>query len=159
MEQKQTLTTFTKSDSVKINFTMLVKHFLSTLFIFIMTTPLATAQRSPEHVVQKQLDTYNRGDLEGFMATMSQEVALYSFGSSTPIAEGYDAVKAIYANLFEKSPKLESTLTNRIVLGNKVLDHESITGRLGSTDVIELVVIYEVKGEKISRVTVLRKEG
>lgn len=122
-----------------------------------MSTHLA-AQQTPEQVVQKQLDTYNNGDIDGFMATMSNDVALFNFGSATPSAKGFEAVKALYTNLFEKSPKLHSTLTNRIVLGNKVLDHESITGRLGSDNVIELVVIYELKNEKIFKVTVLRKE-
>ncbi len=123
-----------------------------------MSTSFAFAQKSPEQVVQTQLDTYNQRDIDGFMATMSQDVALFSFGNNNPSASGFNAVKDLYTNLFEKSPKLHSTLTNRIVLGNKVLDHESITGRMGSAEVMELVVIYEVKNEKIFKVTVLRKE-
>ena len=63
----------------------------------------------------------------------------------------------MYANLFKESPKLHSTLTNRIVLGNQVIDHETITGRMGNPNPIELVVIYEVQAEKIFKITVLRK--
>jgi hypothetical protein len=116
-----------------------------------------STQSTPEQIVQQQLDTYNNRDIDGFMATMSHDVALYNFGESTPSATGFDAIKAIYTNLFEKSPQLHSTLINRIVMGNKVLDHESITGRMGNTEAIELVVLYEVKDQKIFKLNVIRK--
>lgn len=137
---------------------MTFKSFPFTLLFLLMTSSFAAAQATPEQVVQTQLDTYNNRDIDGFMDTMSQDVELFSFGNANPSASGFSAVKDLYTNLFEKSPALHSTLTNRIVLGNKVLDHESITGRMGSAEVIELVVIYEVKNQKIFRVTVLRKE-
>lgn len=137
---------------------MTFKYFPFTTLFLLMTSSFAAAQISPEQVVQTQLDTYNNRDIAGFMNTMSKDVSLFNFGNAKASAQGYDEVKALYTNLFEKSPALHSTLTNRIVMGNKVLDHESITGRLGSDEVIELVVIYEVKNEKIFRVTVLRKE-
>lgn len=135
-------------------------QWITTLFLLILPTMVSPDMQqtaSPEEIVQKQLDTYNARDLDGFMALFSQDVKLYSFGNPTPTADGFEAVKELYSNLFDKSPQLHSTLTNRIVLGNKVIDHESITGRLGSSEVIELVVIYEVKARKIYRVTVMRK--
>ena len=115
-------------------------------------------QTTPEEVVQKQLDTYNARDIEGFMSVMSKEVEVFNFGAEKPIASGYEEVKSLYSNLFNKSPELFSTLKNRMVMDNKVIDHESITGRMGSIRVIELVVIYEVIGQKISRITVIRPQ-
>jgi hypothetical protein len=41
-------------------------------------------------------------------------------------------------------------------MGNKVIDHESIVGRKGSDFPIEIVMIYEVSGDKIVRMTVIR---
>ena len=113
-------------------------------------------QSTPEQIVQKQLDTYNDRDIEGFMSIISNDVSLYNLGESDPIASGHDRVKEIYTNLFQKSPKLHSTLKNRMVMGNKVIDHESITGRLGNDEVLELIVIYEVKADKIFKITVIR---
>jgi hypothetical protein len=112
---------------------------------------------TPEQVVQKQLDAYNQRNISKFMETMSEDVALYNFKDGALLAKGFEDVKAMYTNLFEQSPKLHSDLTNRIVLGNQVIDHESITGRMGSSDMIELAVIYEVKDQKIFKITVLRK--
>jgi hypothetical protein len=137
---------------------MTFKKLLLTFFACLLTANLLSAQSTAAQVVQAQLDAYNSRDIKAFMATMSQDVALYNFGSEEPSASGFEAVKALYTNLFARSPQLHSTLANRIVLGNKVLDHESISGRMGSEEETELVVIYEVKDEKIFRVTVLRKE-
>ncbi len=110
-----------------------------------------------EQVVQKQLDAYNSRDLSRFMETMDKEVQLFNFSDGELLAEGFENVKAIYKNLFDKSPKLHSNLTNRIVLGDQVIDHETITGRMGNDSPIELVVIYEVRLEKIYKITVMRK--
>jgi hypothetical protein len=45
----------------------------------------------------------------------------------------------------------------RIVFDNKVIDHESIVGRKGAKDILEIVMIYEVKDGKIFKMTSIRK--
>lgn len=112
---------------------------------------------TPEQIVQRQLDTYNARDIEGFMSLMSDEVSLYNLGDSKAISTGHKAVEAIYQNLFDKSPKLLSVLENRIVMGNIIIDHEKITGRMGNDEALELTVIYEIDGQKIHKITVVRK--
>lgn len=129
---------------------------LFTLLLFTLQLHIMAQSNTPEQVVQKQLDTYNARDLDSFMETMGEEVALYNFANGKLLAEGFENVKEIYKSLFEKSPDLNSMLTNRIVFGNKVIDHETITGRMGSPDPIELVAIYEVEEEKIVKITGVR---
>lgn len=128
---------------------------LISLFVFLSISAFAQLS-TPVEVVQRQLKTYNNRDLEGFMYLFSEDVALYNQADSKLLAEGKDQVEALYANLFEKSPKLYSHLTNRMVLGNTVIDHENITGRMGDDNPIELIVIYELKDLKIAKVTVIR---
>lgn len=111
---------------------------------------------TPEQVVQKQLDSYNSRDIKGFMSVIADDVSLYNLGDSKAISFGHISVEVIYQNLFDKSPKLRSVLENRIVMGNVIIDHEKITGRMGSDDLLELTVIYEVKGQKIHKITVVR---
>jgi len=125
----------------------------SVSLLFIM---LSSISLTPEEIVQKQLDTYNARDINGFMSVMSSEVVLINYEDQEVLAKGWNEVRKIYTDLFKNSPKLHSDLTDRIVLGNKVIDHETITGRLGNSDPIELVVIYEVKNDKIIRITVIR---
>ena len=43
-----------------------------------------------------------------------------------------------------------------MVMGSKVVDHERITGRMGNTELLELIVVYQVENLKINRITVIR---
>jgi hypothetical protein len=117
----------------------------------------AQSINSPEQVVQENLERYNARDLEGFMSYFSDSVALYSLGKVEPIAKGKQAVQALYAQLFEASPNLHSTILHRAVIGNRVIDHESITGRKGSLEAVEMVVIYEVSNHKINTMRVIKE--
>lgn len=107
---------------------------------------------SPEGIVQKQLDSYNKRDIDAFMNTLSTQVALYNFPNDT-IASGFETVKKRFGDFFKSSPDLHSKLMNRIVYDNKIIDHESITAK-GKN--YELIAIYTVTAGKISDIQILR---
>ena len=92
------------------------------------------------------------------MSVIDENVVFYNFLDGKITMSGADSCKQFYTALFEASPKLHSTILKRTVFGNKIIDHESITGRNGNDEVLELVLIYEVSNEKITKVTVLRKD-
>jgi len=127
------------------------------LSLILITTSLS-AQMTPEEVVQKQLETYNNRDIDGFMALIADGITFHDFSDGRITMEGFSACKEFYSKLFQASPKLHSTILTRIVFGNKVIDHESILGRNGNNEVLELVLIYEVEDEKITKVSVLKNE-
>lgn len=131
--------------------------FVFTLSIFLILNSLS-AQMTPEEVVQKQLEAYNDRDIERFMSVIDENVTMHEFATGEITLKGYDACKKVYTDLFEASPKLHSKILTRTVFDNKVIDHEYITGRKGSDKPIELVLIYEVQQEKITKMTVLRKQ-
>ena len=91
------------------------------------------------------------------MASFSEDITMYNWSDTLPATAGLAAVRARYKALFDASPKLHSTILKRIVFDNKVIDHEYITGRMGAVEPVELVLIYEVRGDKIFKVTVIRK--
>ena len=124
-----------------------------------LTLVSISAQMTPEEVVQKQLETYNNRDINGFMSVIHENITVHEFSNGAVVIDGYNACKKVYAALFEASPKLHSKIMTRTVFDNKVIDHEYITGRKGSGTPIELVLIYEVNYEKITKITVLRKQG
>ena len=132
---------------------------LGFFFAFSLMYPTLQAQqtRTPEEIVQENLEFYNQRNLEGFMSSFTDSIALYTFGNSEPVAKGKEAIRNLYKGLFDASPKLYSTILHRSVVGNKVIDHESIVGRKGSDFPIEIVMIYEVSGDKIVRMTVIRE--
>lgn len=109
-----------------------------------------------EGIVQQNVRYYNNRDIDGFISTLSDDIALYLFGVDSPTVVGIENIKKFYKNLFDVSPKLHTTILNRIVFNNKVIDHERIIGRMGSDELLELVVIYEVKHGKICRLTAIR---
>ena len=138
---------------MNINITIV---FTAMAFLLSSTIGNAQGKPTPEAVVQENLEHYNKRDIEGFMSSFSDSISLHTFGSTqTPIV-GLSAIRALYENLFEESPQLHSTIKHRILLGNKVIDHEFMVGRRGSDTPIEIVLIYEVAEGKIWKMTVLR---
>ena len=112
---------------------------------------------TPEQTVQTNLDSYNQRNIDGFMSSLANDIKTFNFGDDTPALVGHAAVRAMYGDLFDNSPNLHSSILKRIVIGNKVIDHESIVGRNGLSEILELVLIYEVKDDKIYKISVLRK--
>ena len=111
---------------------------------------------TPLEIVQRQLECYNRRDLEGFCACFSDDIALYEWDMATPNYAGKEALRERYRHLFEHSPALNCQLANRIALGRVVVDHERITGRMGAPEVLQIVAIYEVDGGLIRSIHFVR---
>lgn len=131
--------------------------YTALLFSAFFYTNITQAQKmTTEQVVQQNLESYNKRDIDGFMQSFSADIALYNFGNTTPQTVGLAAVRQRYQTLFNQSPRLHSTIIKRMVLGNKVIDHEHIVGRMGLEQPVEMILIYEVENEKIVRVTAIK---
>jgi hypothetical protein len=107
------------------------------------------ARESPVEVVDRQLAAYNARDLERFAATYSESIAIYRLPALTPAIVGQAKLREVYAARFS-SPDLHAEIVNRIVLGNKVIDHERVRGIKDTP--IEAVAAYEVEDGLIARV-------
>ena len=95
-----------------------------------------------EAVVQHQLDAYNARDLARFVAVYGQDVCLYRPPASEPFVVGRAALAEFYATQRFNLPGLHAELVNRMVLGNKVIDHERISGMRAQP--FEVAAVYEV---------------
>jgi hypothetical protein len=113
-------------------------------------------EMTPEQVVQHSVDFYNQRNIGGFMSLFADDVEFFNFADGERTMQGSMQCRQFYTELFEKSPKLHSTIINRIVFGNRVIDHEQIAGRMGSEALLELVMIYEVKDSRIVKATAMR---
>lgn len=116
-----------------------------------------TNQLSPEQIVQANLDAYNNRAIDDFMRSFSEDIICYAFANPEPLLTGLDQVRSYYQTLFENSPQLYSTILRRTVFDNKVIDHENISGREGSNEQTEMVLIYEVRNDKIFKITSMKK--
>jgi len=106
---------------------------------------------SPADVVQRQLEAYNRRDLDAFCAVYAEDAQLFELGEGTPVTAGKAAIRERYRTLFDNSPQLYSAVLNRTALGRVVVDLERITGRNSSPKPMDFLAIYEVTGGLIVR--------
>jgi hypothetical protein len=108
------------------------------------------ANMSPTEIVQRQVEAYNARDLPAFAATYSETIQMIRLPATEPAIKNKAELIEFYgANRF-MAPGLHAEILNRIVLGNKVIDHERITGLPNSP--FECVIVYEVENDLIQRV-------
>ena len=129
---------------------------ITIILLFTFLIPHLHSQ-TPDQVVQQQLEAYNKRDIDLFMAVFHPEVELWTLGADTANAVGSEKVKELYADLFNKSPELNSKVLSRSVIGNKVIDYEQISGRKGSNEDVFLVMIYEIKDGLIWKAWAIRE--
>lgn len=106
--------------------------------------------QTPEQVVQRQLDAYNAKDLNTLLTIYAEDAQLFEH-PSTLLATGTAQIRDRFASRFSE-PNLQAELKNRITCGNTVIDQELVTRTFQEgPGQIELVAIYEVTNQKISR--------
>jgi hypothetical protein len=105
-------------------------------------------QNSPEAVVQRQLDAYNARDLEGLLATYALDARQYELPAKL-LATGTDEIRARLAPRLQEA-NLHAHLIQRAVMGNIVVDYETVTRSLPEgPGKVDLVAVYEVIDGKI----------
>jgi hypothetical protein len=103
---------------------------------------------SAKSPVQAQFEAYNAHDIEAFMSCFSDDFKGYRMPTESPSTTGKDALREFYVNNRFNNPELKAELISRIVLGNKVFDHELIYGL--SPEPLETMAVFEVKDDLIS---------
>jgi hypothetical protein len=103
---------------------------------------------TPEHAVQRQLDAYNARDLDGWVDTYAPDARQFEY-PDTLLARGREEIRARAVSRFAE-PNLHARLLKRVVLGEMVIDHESVTRTFPEgPGRIELTCIYQVRAGKI----------
>ena len=115
-----------------------------------MTTNHDAAEARALALVEEQLAAYNARDLARFLACYSDDIAVWRVPAAEPALAGKAAFGAFYANERFNRPGLRAEIVNRIVLGQRVIDHERIHG-IGDAP-MEVAVAYEIAGGLIVRV-------
>jgi hypothetical protein len=103
-------------------------------------------------LAQRQLDAYNRGDLDAFCACYHPDVEVSRTIGAPPTVKGLAQFRTGYAERFAQSPELHCEVKSRIVLGETVLDEEHVTGLAGQPGVLHVVAIYGFRDGLISNV-------
>ena len=103
-----------------------------------------------EAFAQRQLEAYNDRDLDRFVREYTEDVVLYRLPSPEPVLQGKAALTEYYRKNRFSLPGLHAELVNRMVFGNKVIDHERVTGL--QAEPLEVAAIYEVTPTGIAKV-------
>ena len=104
----------------------------------------------PEPPVQRQLEAYNARDLDRFVAQYSDDVRVFRPPQAEPAIVGKAAFAAHYAKNRFNLPDLHAEVVKRMVLGNKVIDQEVITGV--TPEPMQAAAVYEVHDGLITTV-------
>lgn len=104
----------------------------------------------PAAFAQRQLDAYNARDLDRFVREYTEDVQVWRLPGTEPVLVGRAALAAHYRQHRFHLPGLHAALVNRMVFGNKVIDHERVTGVQDTP--MEVAAIYEVRPDGIARV-------
>jgi len=96
---------------------------------------------TPTELIERQLEAYNARDLEAFCATYSPAIRIFRMPATEPAIVGMEKLREVYKARFS-SAGLHADIVNRIVIGNKVIDHERVVGI--EKNPVEAVAVYEV---------------
>ena len=107
------------------------------------------AEGSPEAIVQEQVESYNAGNLDAFVNCYSEDVVVRKFPADT-LYVGHEKMRRNYNGLSPDKKVYDVEVTKRIVIGNKVIDEEKVTG---NGRIQMQVALYEVNDGAISSMT------
>ena len=98
---------------------------------------------TPQEIVEEQFAAYNARDLDRFLRCFAEDVRAIRLPDMTVTLAGKAAYSAFYARERFAHEGLRAELLGRLVIGNKVIDHELIHG-LGPQP-LETAVMFVVE--------------
>jgi uncharacterized protein (TIGR02246 family) len=105
-------------------------------------------------LVQRQLDAYNRQDIEAFLECYTEDAVLGGLNGDITQA-GVEEIRARHLELFAQFPENKATIVNEMDLGSTVILHEDVTRAPGG-DQFQVAAIYTIRDDKIARVDFAR---
>jgi hypothetical protein len=111
---------------------------------------------TPIELAQEQLDAYNAHDLPRFLAVYSDSVTVFRLPDTRPFVVGKTDFAKLYVERFQQ-PELHAEVVQRIAFGDKVIDHERVTGLCA--EVVEVAAMYYVQNGLIQTVWFLAAQG
>lgn len=112
--------------------------------------PSDLVPQTPAEVVQRQVNAYNAGDLDAFLATYHDGATLMDADGKIE-TQGIPAMRARYGPMFAKYPGLHARIPKRIVVGDTVIDEEIVSAKPEPGE-MRAVAIYTVRDGKIATV-------
>ena len=113
------------------------------------------ADTSPGSIVQKQLNSFNEARLDAFVSCFSDDVLVKNFPADT-LFVGSAKMRDNYGRFMDRQADAKVELTNRIILGNMVIDAETAYQNGKSS---RQAAIYELENERIISMAFLHEKS
>lgn len=102
----------------------------------------------------KQLDAFNNSDLDSFLSAYSLECTISRDGTLT--LSGRDEMRAFYEGRFQDK-SLHCDVLEKFELGGRwLVAHERVSS---SSSAVEVVAVFEIENELITRASMLTVEA
>ena len=131
---------------------------------FAVASAFSLAQEPVKHAIdtnsisyklaEAQLVAYNNRDIEAFLIPYSDSIEIYQYPNKL-LSKGKESMRVEYAKMFQQTPNLHCNLVKRMVLGNTVIDEESVVFSKTAPP-FKAIAIYTVQNNKIQRVTFIQ---
>jgi hypothetical protein len=132
---------------------------ISEIFLLVIlsasTAQVKAQPAEPITVVKGQLEAYNNQNIEAFLNCYSEEVEVYNFPNEL-VYKGKDKMRERYTNAWKQNPRQKAEVSERICVGNTVIDKEHVTGRTNGIEA-NVIAIYKIEKGKINQVYFIRE--
>lgn len=113
------------------------------------------SQISDANIIDLLVERYNSSDAKAFADLFDLEAQVFEHPSLLT-QKSREEIFECYQALFEKYPLNRTKVLHRIVIGNRIIDHESVQ-RHPEQEPFEVLTIYEMETNLIKRVDFIRK--
>lgn len=126
---------------------------LTAIFILLGLSSIVQAQSAQDSIlapVKQQLEAYNNRDINTFADAFADSVKVFSFPDKL-LYQGKEKLFDRYDAMFSARPDLHAEIVKRMVVGNTVIDQESVTFDKKAPKV-NAIAIYKIHNGKITQV-------
>jgi hypothetical protein len=111
---------------------------------------------TPEEVVQRNLEAYNRHDLDVFVGLFTSDAVAMDLVSGVRWLEGARAFRTYFTRVFSQQPYLHGVVIARLVLDNLVVDVQDT--HFEPQKSLRSILIFEVRDHLTKRMITLDPE-
>ncbi|GAA2507647.1 MULTISPECIES: nuclear transport factor 2 family protein [Actinomycetes] len=113
-----------------------------------------TSATADFHLIDRQIDAFNRQALDDFMACYSPHATVSTDGEV--VAAGTDALRALYARQFSEAP-LTATVLSRLSQAEWIVDREQVEG--DGIPPLSVLALYRVRDGLIDQVQFVGRQA
>jgi hypothetical protein len=107
-----------------------------------------------EILIDKLVEHYNNHNARGFADCFAENVKTYEHPNILA-QNSREEIYKTYTKVFAMRPNNRTTVVHRIIIGNRVIDHEKVNREIDD-EPFDAIAIYEIENNLIQRFDLVR---